>query len=102
MGGEGIQMVAAPPGFTCWDGVSETTLEAALSPPAAGCIEADLIGERDWDVVFTRGAWHKLCYWWWNYKSADGEAAFRSLRIDGRRRDVWLQMGWRRRLPRDM
>jgi anti-sigma regulatory factor (Ser/Thr protein kinase) len=56
MGGEGIQMVAAPPGFTCWDGVSETTLEAALSPPAAGCIEADLIDERDWDVVFTRGA----------------------------------------------
>jgi hypothetical protein len=54
MGGEGVQMVATLPGFACWDGRSETTLEAALSPPAAGCIEADLIGECDGQIAFTR------------------------------------------------
>ena len=56
MGGEGMQRVAALPGFTCWDGLSEETLEAALSPPAAGCIEVDLIDECDKQVVFTQDA----------------------------------------------
>ena len=56
MGGEGMQRVAALPGFTCWDGLSEETLEAALSPPAAGCIEVDLIDECDKHVVFTQDA----------------------------------------------
>jgi anti-sigma regulatory factor (Ser/Thr protein kinase) len=56
MGGEGMQRVAALPGFTCWDGLSEETLDAALSPPAAGCIEVDLIDECDKHAVFTQDA----------------------------------------------
>jgi anti-sigma regulatory factor (Ser/Thr protein kinase) len=56
MGGEATQMAATPPRFTCWDGRSEATLEAALSPPAAGCIEADLIGHCREDAFFMQDA----------------------------------------------
>ena len=56
MGGEATQMAAAVPRFTCWDGMSEETLDAALSPPAAGCIEADLIGHCPEDAFFMHDA----------------------------------------------
>jgi len=41
---------------TSWDGASEQSLEAALAPPATQCVEADLLDERNDDVVFSQPA----------------------------------------------
>jgi hypothetical protein len=44
------------PCVTCWDGISEETLQMALAPPATQCVEADLIDDCGDDVVLSQPA----------------------------------------------
>jgi anti-sigma regulatory factor (Ser/Thr protein kinase) len=42
------------PGFTCWDGVSESSLARALSPPVTECMEVALIDGNQYSRLLFR------------------------------------------------
>jgi len=46
--------VSEVPGFTCWDGVSESSLARALSPPVTECMEVALIDGNQYSQLSFR------------------------------------------------